>query len=367
MADDTLARMFWARVERGGGGPAQRFKRGGAWQTLSWREMGDITREVALGLIALGRKKGEAVGRALGEPARVGPRGLRRLLGRRPDHSDLPELSAGSDPVHRQRRGDQDAHRRGRRPARQGGRGEGQDGRPRAGRGDGGLSGQGALGAHVGGAAAARPRPRRRAQERAGRPGRRRTARRHRDDRVHVGHDGAAQGRGPDPRQPRLHAQVLGADAAREGRRRPPPLPAAGPLLRPARVLRGRLPRPHHGVRGEHRPAPGEPARDPAPLHLQRAARLREGVRGDPRRAPTPRRGSRRRSSSGRWAWARRSRSSCRPAGRCRRRSPSSTAWPTSSSSRRCRRPSAAGCASRCRAARRCRGRSPSSSTRRAS
>jgi long-chain acyl-CoA synthetase len=62
MADDTLARMFWARVERGGGGPAQRFKRGGAWQTLSWREMGDITREVALGLIALGRKKGEAVG-----------------------------------------------------------------------------------------------------------------------------------------------------------------------------------------------------------------------------------------------------------------------------------------------------------------
>jgi hypothetical protein len=46
MADDTLARMFWARVERGGGGPAQRFKRGGAWQTLSWREVGDITREV---------------------------------------------------------------------------------------------------------------------------------------------------------------------------------------------------------------------------------------------------------------------------------------------------------------------------------
>ena len=62
MADDTLARMFWARVERGGDGPAQRFKREGAWQTLSWREMGDITREVALGLIALGRKKGEAVG-----------------------------------------------------------------------------------------------------------------------------------------------------------------------------------------------------------------------------------------------------------------------------------------------------------------
>jgi long-chain acyl-CoA synthetase len=62
MADDTLARMFWARVERGGAAPAQRFKRGGTWQTLSWRELGQITREVALGLLALGRQRGEAVG-----------------------------------------------------------------------------------------------------------------------------------------------------------------------------------------------------------------------------------------------------------------------------------------------------------------
>jgi long-chain acyl-CoA synthetase len=62
MADDTLARMFWARVERGGSGAAQQFKRGGAWQTLSWRDVGEITREIALGLIALGRKRGDAVG-----------------------------------------------------------------------------------------------------------------------------------------------------------------------------------------------------------------------------------------------------------------------------------------------------------------
>ena len=62
MADDTLARMFWARVEKSGAGPAQRFKRGGAWQTLSWKEMGQIVREVALGLIALGRKRGDAIG-----------------------------------------------------------------------------------------------------------------------------------------------------------------------------------------------------------------------------------------------------------------------------------------------------------------
>jgi long-chain acyl-CoA synthetase len=62
MADDTLARMFWARVDRSGPGAAQQFKRAGAWQTLPWREVGEITRELALGLIALGRKKGDAVG-----------------------------------------------------------------------------------------------------------------------------------------------------------------------------------------------------------------------------------------------------------------------------------------------------------------
>src|SRR6266511_3188671 len=60
--DDTLARMFWARVERSGASPAQQFKQGGAWKTLAWREVGEIVREVALGLLALGRKKSEAVG-----------------------------------------------------------------------------------------------------------------------------------------------------------------------------------------------------------------------------------------------------------------------------------------------------------------
>ncbi len=62
MADDTLARMFWSRVERSSSGPAQQYKRGGAWQTLSWRQVGDIVGELATGLIALGRKPGEAVG-----------------------------------------------------------------------------------------------------------------------------------------------------------------------------------------------------------------------------------------------------------------------------------------------------------------
>jgi long-chain acyl-CoA synthetase len=61
MADDTLARMFWTRVERGGDRPAQQFKRDGVWQTLTSREVGQIVREVALGLIALGRQKGDRI------------------------------------------------------------------------------------------------------------------------------------------------------------------------------------------------------------------------------------------------------------------------------------------------------------------
>jgi long-chain acyl-CoA synthetase len=61
MADDTLARMFWSQVERGGDGPAQQFKRAGTWETLSWRQVGDAVKEVALGLIALGRRQGDAV------------------------------------------------------------------------------------------------------------------------------------------------------------------------------------------------------------------------------------------------------------------------------------------------------------------
>ena len=61
MAHETLAKMFWDRVERSADKPAQRVKRGGSWQTLTWRQVGEIAREVATGLVALGRKKGEAV------------------------------------------------------------------------------------------------------------------------------------------------------------------------------------------------------------------------------------------------------------------------------------------------------------------
>src|SRR3990172_8947008 len=61
MATDTLARMFWDRVEKSAARPAQSFKQGAGWKTITWREVGDVVREVALGLIALGRQKGERI------------------------------------------------------------------------------------------------------------------------------------------------------------------------------------------------------------------------------------------------------------------------------------------------------------------
>ena len=61
MAPDTLARMFWDRVERSGDRPAHQFKQSTDWKTITWREVGDVVREVALGLLALGRGTGDAV------------------------------------------------------------------------------------------------------------------------------------------------------------------------------------------------------------------------------------------------------------------------------------------------------------------
>src|SRR5437660_11429212 len=61
--------MFWSRVERRGDQPAQQLKRGADWISVSAREVGEIVREVALGLIALGRQPGDAV--ALLSPSRA--------------------------------------------------------------------------------------------------------------------------------------------------------------------------------------------------------------------------------------------------------------------------------------------------------
>ena len=97
MPADTLARMFWDRVERSADPPAQQFKQGGAWQTLTWREVGDSVREVATGLIALGREEGRGRGHPVGQPRRVGAGRLRDLLGRLRDDPGLPDVPARPD------------------------------------------------------------------------------------------------------------------------------------------------------------------------------------------------------------------------------------------------------------------------------
>ncbi|MBI3825032.1 MAG: long-chain fatty acid--CoA ligase [Candidatus Rokubacteria bacterium] len=61
MADETLARMFWHRVEQSPDRPAEQFKRGPAWETLSWRQLGAIVEELALGLLEFGRQPGDVV------------------------------------------------------------------------------------------------------------------------------------------------------------------------------------------------------------------------------------------------------------------------------------------------------------------
>jgi long-chain acyl-CoA synthetase len=61
MAAETLARMFWDRVDASSDRPAQQFKQGADWKTITWREVGDVVRELAQGLLALGRAKGDAV------------------------------------------------------------------------------------------------------------------------------------------------------------------------------------------------------------------------------------------------------------------------------------------------------------------
>ncbi len=62
MSEQSLARMFWNRVEKSAGSPAQKFKQQGTWKTLTWREVGNAVRDLAAGLVTLGRRPGDAVG-----------------------------------------------------------------------------------------------------------------------------------------------------------------------------------------------------------------------------------------------------------------------------------------------------------------
>src|SRR5690349_2448841 len=57
----TLGTMFWSRVDKSAERPAQMLKRRDGWTTLMWREVGEIVRELALGLIAIGRQPGDTI------------------------------------------------------------------------------------------------------------------------------------------------------------------------------------------------------------------------------------------------------------------------------------------------------------------
>ena len=61
MDADTLSRMFWQRVETSGARDAHLVKRGGRWHGLTWDAVGQAVRELSLGLIAIGRRRGDAV------------------------------------------------------------------------------------------------------------------------------------------------------------------------------------------------------------------------------------------------------------------------------------------------------------------
>jgi len=62
MSRETLGALFWGQVSQRGGRAAQRVKTAGGWKDVSWRELGDEVREIALGLMALGRQPGDSVG-----------------------------------------------------------------------------------------------------------------------------------------------------------------------------------------------------------------------------------------------------------------------------------------------------------------
>ena len=170
-------------------------------------------------------------------------------------------------------------------------------------------------------AAADRPRERRGAQVHAGRAGGHHACRRRGDDRLHVGHHRPAEGRGADARQPHRRA--------RRPRRRRRRCRRAGctccscrwPTRSRAWSRSSACPRAHHGVCREPRQAARQPPRGPAPLHVQRAARVREGLRGGAGRRRGRRRRRSGRSSTGPCRSAARSAATSSAASRCRRRS----------------------------------------------
>jgi long-chain acyl-CoA synthetase len=58
---DTVSSLFWACVTTRGDEVALRQKEFGIWHSLTWREFGDIAREIGMGLVSLGFAPGECV------------------------------------------------------------------------------------------------------------------------------------------------------------------------------------------------------------------------------------------------------------------------------------------------------------------
>jgi long-chain acyl-CoA synthetase len=61
MPGDTIPRLFWHAVDRRADKVIFRQKSFGLWQTLTWRELGGIVREIGMGLVELGYAPGETV------------------------------------------------------------------------------------------------------------------------------------------------------------------------------------------------------------------------------------------------------------------------------------------------------------------
>ncbi|CAA9297545.1 MAG: Long-chain-fatty-acid--CoA ligase, partial [uncultured Gemmatimonadaceae bacterium] len=227
-----------------------------------------------------GGRPGRPRGDHLGEPAGVGDRRLRLPHGARLGRAGVPEPPAGAGRVRaaRLRRGG-----RVRLDGRAGGEGGGGAGRAAGAPPRDRLRRRAVRGRrpHARGARGAGRRARRRRRRRAPpRRGARGAPRRRRDDPLHVGHDGRAEGGDAHPRQPVLERAVAAHAHPVHGAGRGAQLPPAVAHLRAAHRP---LPDVQHGhvdrVRGVDRHDRGEHGRGAADARRLGAARVREDLR----------------------------------------------------------------------------------------
>ena len=302
--------------------PAYLHEVDGEWREVTWREADEAVGELANGLLALGVAQGTVVRAARADEPRVGALRLRPRARRRRRGADLLVELGARRAVRARALAVRRRPRRGRGAAREG---RGRRARPRH------------LVRRARRSARARPCVRGRSSERARRA--RRLDRRGRPLHVHlhVGDDRPAEGlHDPAPQLLRDGPEGRRDGAPADHARRPhAALPPAGAQLRaapaPVGALRrflDRVPRRSDARRGR------TAARAPHALS-ERAPRLREDPR---RRRREVRRGGRRSPQADRLVARRRQARLDAPPGeaaRAARRSPCSTASPTSSSTRR--------------------------------